>query len=87
MDEALCWKDHLSSINRKISRVLFTIKQVKLSLPQESLHTLYFSLLNPHLTYGILAWGNAKSSFLHKTEVLQKRALRIINYKKNIKSY
>jgi hypothetical protein len=81
MDEALCWKGHLSSINSKISRALFTIKQVKFSLPQESLHTLYFSLLHPHLTYGILAWGNAKSCFIHKTEVMQKRALRIINYK------
>ena len=73
---------HLSSINSKLSRALFTIKQVKFSLPQESLHTLYFSLLQPHLTYGILVWGNAKSCFLHKTEVLQKRALRIINCKK-----
>jgi hypothetical protein len=36
MDEALCWKGHLSSINSKISRALFTIKQVQFSLPQKS---------------------------------------------------
>jgi hypothetical protein len=55
------------------------MKQVKFSLPKESLRTLYFSLIHPHLTYGILAWGNAKTKLLHKTDILQKRALRTIH--------
>ena len=41
--------------------------------------TLYFALIQPHLSYGILAWGNASKSYLHKTEMLQKRAVRTIN--------
>ena len=43
---------------------------------------LYFSLVHPHLTYGILAWGNATLTTLKKTETLQKRAIRAINNKK-----
>jgi hypothetical protein len=70
------------NINSKISRALFIMKQVKFSLPKESLRTLYFSLIHPHLTYGILAWGYAKTNLLHKTEILQKRALRTIHNKK-----
>jgi hypothetical protein len=34
--------------------------QAKVFLPKESLRTLYFSLINSHIVYGILAWGNAK---------------------------
>ena len=40
---------------------------------------LYFSLVHPHLFYGILAWGNANPAVLNTTIKLQKRAIRIIN--------
>ena len=82
IDESFSWKKQLSSVNSKISRALFAIKQVKFSLPKDSLRTLYFSLIHPHLTYGILAWGNATANLLNKTTILQKRALRTIHNKK-----
>ena len=55
---------------------------IKFSLPKHCLRTLYFALIHPHLTYGILAWGNSKATLLNKTDTLQKRALRSINNKK-----
>ena len=73
IDESLSWKKHILNINSKLSRAIFVIKQVKFYLPKESLHTLYYSLLHPHITYGILAWGNAKASVLRKTQILQNR--------------
>ena len=69
IDESLSWNKHILNINSKLSRALFVIKQVKFYLPKESLHTLYYSLLHPHITYGILAWGNAKASLLRKTQI------------------
>ena len=72
----------LSSINSKISRAIFAIKQVKFTLPLDSLRTLYYALIHPHLIYGLLAWGNANLNLLHKTDILQKRALRTIHNKK-----
>ena len=82
IDESLSWRKQLLNLNSKISRALFTIRQLKFTLPKETLRTLYFTLIHPHLTYGILAWGNAKVNLLHKTELLQKRALRIIHNKR-----
>ena len=82
IDESLSWNKHILKINSKPSRALFVIKQVKFYLPKESLHTLYYSLLHPHINHGILAWGNAKASFLRKTQILQKRSLRTIHNKK-----
>ena len=40
---------------------------------------MYFALIEPHLSYGILAWGNANKKTLHKTEMLKKRAIRTLN--------
>ncbi len=79
IDENLTWKEHLSHINKKISRALFTLKQVKNVLPKRCMKTLYYSLIHSHLSYGILAWGNSTQTTLHQTTLLQKRAIRLIN--------
>ena len=79
IDDSLSWKQHISHVNAKMSRSLFAIKQVKHIFPTQCLRTLYFALVHPYLTYGILAWGNAGSVALHKTFMLQKRAIRAIS--------
>ena len=68
----------MNELNKKVSRALFSIKQVKHILPMESLRTLYFALIHPHLSYGIIAWGSADKSITRQTNLLQKRAIRII---------
>ena len=55
--------------------------QVKNILPVSILHKLYFALIHPHISYGILSWGNAGKTVLQKTTTLQKRAIRMINKK------
>ena len=79
IDSSITWKPHILQMNTKISRALFAIKQVKSFLPTYSLKTLYYALIHPHITYGILAWGNARSSLKNKMFLLQKRALRYIH--------
>ena len=79
IDENLTWKKHISEITKKVSRVLFSIKQVKHVLPLDSLRTLYFALIHPHLCYGITAWGNADKNIIKPTILIQKRALCVIN--------
>ena len=81
LDENLTWKHHTASVNSKISHALFSIKQVKNILPVSILHKLYFALIHPHISYGILSWGNAGKTVLQKTTTLQKRAIRMINKK------
>ena len=48
----------------KIARSIGILYKVKNILPEYILKTLYNSLLLPHLTYGILAWGNNIPLFL-----------------------
>jgi len=79
IDENLTWKYHVKHVNSKVSRALFLIKQVKHVLPSESLRTLYYSLIHPHLSYGIVAWGNADTNIIKQSVMIQKRAIRVIN--------
>ncbi len=79
IDENLTWKQHITEINKKVSRALFSIKQVKHVLPPESLRTLYFALIHSHFSYGIIAWGNADRKIINRATILQKRAIRVIH--------
>lgn len=40
----------------------------------------YRSLIEPYISYGLTAWGQAASSNLNKIVVLQKRALRLMYF-------
>ena len=77
LDEHLTWTKHIATITSNISKSLFAIIMVKYVAPHYALKTLYFSLVQNHLQYGIQVWGNA--SIISKITVLQKRAIRIIN--------
>ncbi len=79
IDEHLTWKRHIAEVTKKVSRALFSIKQVKHILPLDSIRTLYFALIHSHLSYGITAWGNADKNLIRPVTLLQKRAIRIIN--------
>ena len=43
-----------------------------------SLFNVYKSLIQPYLTYGLPAWGQAGKKYLNKILILQKRALRLL---------
>ena len=81
IDENLTWKHHILHVNSKISQSLFGLRQIKHILPRHCLINLYFTLVQPYLSYGLVVWGNAKAHYIKKTILLQKRALRIINHK------
>ena len=79
IDECIAWKWHIDKICNKISRSIYAINKVKDILPQSCLKTLYESLIQCHINYGLEIWGScSKSERVYK---LQKRAIRIINKK------
>ena len=53
MDEHLTWKSHISYVNKKMSQALFAINQTKNFLPTDAKLSLYYTLVYPHLSYGI----------------------------------
>ena len=41
---------------------------------------LYYSLIYPFLTYGIIIWGNTYMTTLHPLNILQKKAMRLMTF-------
>ena len=79
IDSKLAWRDHIKHVNSKISRALYILRAVKQIISCHHLKMLYSTLVQPHILYGITLWGSTFQSYLKKTEVLQKKAIRLIN--------
>lgn len=80
LDCHLTWKPHIDLISDKISKTIGLISKLRHFVPTSTLLTIYRSLIQPYLTYGLCAWGQAYESHLKKILLLQKKALRLIYF-------
>lgn len=79
IDKALNWHEHIMNIRSKLNTALFILNRVKHLLTKKYLTKLYYSLVHPHLQYGISIWGGSHLTYINKLVTLQKKAIRIIN--------
>ena len=77
LDSYLNWKAHLKAISSKISRVIGLQCELKYISPKYILCSIYIALILPNLNYSLLTWRNKCS----KIELLQKKAVRLVNFK------
>ena len=76
LDETLSWKNHITMITNKLSRIKGVLHRLKSIFPKNILLTIYKSLFMPHINYGSLVWGNNFEAI----SKLQKRAIRTITH-------
>ena len=67
---------HIDHLCRKTGKILEIIAKLRHFVPRQVLLTIYYSLISPHLHYGIFAWGQCAQTHLHKLlQILQRRAM------------
>ena len=84
LDDRLSWKVHLSELSKKLSRSVGMLYRLRHFCPNTVLRSLYFSLFNSHLSYGLPIWGNADRINIEKIKILQKRAVRAITFSSSL---
>ena len=77
-DKHMSWKTHTEMLSNKISKYCGIMTRLKNYLPLYVIRTLYFSMLNSHLNYGLLVWGYECNRLIK----VQKRGIRIITRSK-----
>ena len=80
LDRNLSWKFQINNVALKISRTVGVVARLRHFVPRTTLLNIYQSLILPHLTYGLAAWGQAAKTHLKKILVLQKRALHLMYF-------
>ena len=79
MDSKLTWKHHIFELRKKLNKAVGMIYKLKnIGCDQRILRSLYYSLFQSHLTYGLCVWGTAHFDYIHKLFLTPKRAIRAI---------
>ena len=73
-------KHDINYVALKISRSIGILSKLRHFIPPKTLYVIYNSLIFPYLSYGLVAWGQASKTHLDKLLILQKRAVRQINF-------
>ena len=76
IDEQLNWSEHIKRCQSKLSSALYAFHRVKGLIPIECLKMLYYTLVYPHLTYGIVLWGATHKTYIERLYRSQKKILR-----------
>ena len=80
IDGSLSWKYHIDYISTKISKGIGIIARLRHLVPFTILLNIYRSLIEPYISYGLVAWGQAANTYLNKIVILQKRVLRLMHF-------
>ena len=79
LDENLNFKSHIDSLKTVLRRANCLLSKIRDYVNKDLLRTIYYALFDSHLRYGCQIWGQCQTQFLHNLEVLQNKALRILN--------
>ena len=78
VDNNLNFHSHVDYISNKISKSVGILYKLNF-LPSSILIKLYQSLVQPYITYGLIAYFGCSKSYLNKLIIIQKRCIRAIN--------
>lgn len=78
IDEKLSWSEHIKQIKRKISPMIFALRNIRRYLSEESCLKIYYSHIYSHLIYMNPLWNMTTQENIKQLEVMQKKCLRTI---------
>ena len=77
-DTCLSFKNHITPLEKKLSRAVGILAEVKPFLNRKALLSLYYGIFHSNLHYGLNTWGSTYKSYLQELCVLQNKTLKIL---------
>lgn len=76
VDSCFTWKQHVEYTASKLNSAYYAIGSLKSNFDRDTLMTVYYSLVYPHLSYAVVVWG--QSVDCGRLFIIQKRIVRLI---------
>ena len=89
IDKNLSWGPHLSYLSKKLSSCIGALNRMKHAIPENLNNSLYHTLFESHLSYGISVWGGVGNSRIEELFTLQKKCMRLMfgNYENFVNKF
>ena len=81
LDSTLSSAAHNKVLTSKLRRANGLLSKIRHYVTKDELNSIYYALFSSHLTFGVQIWGQQQSRQTEAAYRLQKRALRIMNFK------
>ena len=78
IDEELSWIPHINYKTTKLKCCMGSLNRIKENVPASLHKSLYHTLFESHLTYGITVWGGAPDKYIDQLFTVQKMCMRIM---------
>ena len=78
IDDELSWSPHIKNLTNRLKYHIGSINRIKDNIPSCLHKSLYHTLFESHLLYGITVWGGVSKSKLEPLLKAQKKCLRIL---------
>ncbi|MCP4489865.1 MAG: reverse transcriptase family protein, partial [Gammaproteobacteria bacterium] len=78
LDENLSWIPHIEYLVKKLKISVGELSRIRHVVPETLYASLYHTLFESHLSYGISVWGGVPHDKLEKLFVVQKKCIRIL---------
>ena len=78
IDNNLTWLPHVENLHKKLKSATGTIRRIRHNIPKENYKSLYFSLFESHMNYGITLFGGIGKKHLEKLFRVQKHCVRLL---------
>jgi hypothetical protein len=75
-DDTLSWRQHIEQVVKKMCSACYALRNIKQTVPVDTLTVIYFAHIHCIVSYGIIFLGS--SSYDNKVFILQKKTIRII---------
>ena len=80
IDEFLSFNQHANYLVSKLRRNNGILSKIRHFVPENVLRSIYFSILESHLSYCCTVWGQKGNHIVNKLITLQNKAVRIITF-------
>ena len=81
IDCHLNWQIHANELSTKLSRAIGMLSKIRHYVKFETLCMIYHGIFSSILLYASQIWGQINNQSINKLQVLQNKAIRVINFK------
>jgi Reverse transcriptase (RNA-dependent DNA polymerase) len=76
IDHDMKWKSHIEHLRKKLAPIAGIFRRIRNDIPKKMKRSLFFSMFQSRLLYGITAWGCADCTSMDIIQKIQNRAIK-----------